>query len=65
MGINVSRQVELSENEYLKKFVGKDHIPPTDNEFWDTFLQYHIAPPTNRLKNYNYAETFRNFNKLL
>ena len=48
MGINVSRQTELSENEYLQKFVGKDHIPPTDEEFWNGFLQYHIALPNNR-----------------
>uniref|UniRef100_A0A336M4W0 Dymeclin n=1 Tax=Culicoides sonorensis TaxID=179676 RepID=A0A336M4W0_CULSO len=46
MGINVSRQVELAENEYLKKFVGKDHIPVSDDEFWNVFLQYHINLPS-------------------
>ncbi|XP_063698299.1 dymeclin [Culicoides brevitarsis] len=46
MGINVSRQAELAENAYLKKFVGKNHIPVTDDEFWNTFLQYHINLPS-------------------
>lgn len=48
MGVNVSRNLELSENEYLKRFVGKEHIPVTDHKFWDGFLQYHIILPTNR-----------------
>lgn len=46
MGINVSRQAELSENVYLKKFVGKNHIPVSDDEFWNVFLQYHINLPS-------------------
>lgn len=46
MGINVSRQAELAENEYLKKFVGKNHIPVNDDEFWNVFLQYHINLPS-------------------
>lgn len=46
MGINVSRHVDFSENEYLKKFVGKDHIPVSDDEFWNAFLQYHINLPS-------------------
>lgn len=48
MGINISRQTDLSENTYLNKFVGKNHIPATDDEFWNSFLQYQIALPTNR-----------------
>lgn len=47
MGMNVSRQSELSENEYLKKFVGKDHIGIADDEFWANLLQYHIGTPAN------------------
>lgn len=47
MGMNVSRQVELTENEYLKRFVGKEHIPAYTDEFWNNFLQYHINLPTN------------------
>ncbi|XP_058821899.1 dymeclin-like isoform X1 [Topomyia yanbarensis] len=47
MGMNVSRQMDLAENEYLKRFVGKDHIPVYNDEFWNNFLQYHINLPTN------------------
>ncbi|XP_055316228.1 dymeclin isoform X2 [Sitodiplosis mosellana] len=47
MGINISRQTDLSENTYLNQFVGKNHIPATNNEFWNSFLQYQIALPTN------------------
>ncbi|XP_053693826.1 dymeclin isoform X2 [Sabethes cyaneus] len=47
MGMNVSRQVDLAENEYLKRFVGKEHIPVYNDEFWNNFLQYHINLPTN------------------
>lgn len=48
MGINISRQTDLSDNEFLDKFVGKDHIPVEYDEFWDGFLQYQITLPTNR-----------------
>lgn len=48
MGINISRQMELTDNEYLNKFVGKNHIPSTDHEYWHAFLQYQIALPVNR-----------------
>lgn len=56
MGISISRQTDLSENTYLNQFVGKNHIPATDNEFWNSFLQYQIALPTNR---YLYVARFR------
>lgn len=46
MGLNVSRQVELADNGYLKLFVGKDHVPVTNDEFWNTFLQFHINLPS-------------------
>lgn len=49
MGMNVSRQVDLTENEYLQRFVGKTHVPAYDDDFWNNFLQYHINLPTNRL----------------
>lgn len=48
MGINISRQTDLSENIYLNQFVGKNHIPITNDEFWNSFLQYQVALPTNR-----------------
>ncbi|CAD7077500.1 unnamed protein product [Hermetia illucens] len=47
MGINVSKNEELTTNEYLSKFVGKNHVPLSDEKFWDSFLQYHISVPTN------------------
>uniref|UniRef100_A0A182LXY1 Dymeclin n=1 Tax=Anopheles culicifacies TaxID=139723 RepID=A0A182LXY1_9DIPT len=47
MGMNVSRQVDLTENEYLQRFVGKTHVPAYDDDFWNNFLQYHINLPTN------------------
>ncbi|XP_039431711.1 dymeclin isoform X2 [Culex pipiens pallens] len=47
MGMNVSRQVDLAENEYLKRFVGRDHVPAYNDDFWNSFLQYHINLPTN------------------
>lgn len=46
MGLNVSRNIEIADNAYLKMFVGKDHIPVSNNEFWDVFLQFHITLPT-------------------
>uniref|UniRef100_A0A2M4BFM6 Dymeclin n=1 Tax=Anopheles marajoara TaxID=58244 RepID=A0A2M4BFM6_9DIPT len=47
MGMNVSRQVDLTENEFLQRFVGKSHVPAYDDDFWNNFLQYHISLPTN------------------
>jgi dymeclin len=48
MQISRTSDVDLSENHYLKKFVGKEHIPATNDEYWNDFLQYHINIPTNR-----------------
>lgn len=48
MGVNISRTTDLSDNKYLNRFVGKDHIPATELEFWNEFLQYHIVLPSNR-----------------
>lgn len=48
MGISVSSQTDLVDNEYLQKFVGKAHVPVTDDAFWTNFLQFHIALPNNR-----------------
>lgn len=47
MGISISRQTELTQNEYLKRFVDKAHIPVNDVEFWNNLLQYHIQLPSN------------------
>lgn len=48
MGVNVSRQTDLSENELLQKFCSKEQIPIQNTEFWTKLLQYHIVPPVNR-----------------
>lgn len=44
MGTALSRSVDLSTNEYLVRFVGKDYISPND-PFWNRFLAFNIAPP--------------------
>lgn len=48
MGVSISRQAELSENALLQRFVGKEPIPVSDDEFWTEFLQYQIALPSDR-----------------
>lgn len=53
MGLNVSRQQELVDNEYLQQFVGKDHIPVSNDEFWNVFLQFHITLPANSQEQLN------------
>ncbi|XP_031616769.1 dymeclin isoform X2 [Contarinia nasturtii] len=47
MGLNISRQTDLSDNTYLKQFVGKNHIEATNDDFWNSFLQYQITLPAN------------------
>ncbi|KAJ8925444.1 hypothetical protein NQ315_009277 [Exocentrus adspersus] len=45
MGTAVSRNLDISSNEYCLKFVGKDFITPND-PFWNRFLAFNITPPT-------------------
>uniref|UniRef100_A0A1L8DAT7 Dymeclin n=1 Tax=Nyssomyia neivai TaxID=330878 RepID=A0A1L8DAT7_9DIPT len=47
MGANVSRQDDFTKNDFLTKFVGKEHVPVEDTMFWESFLKFHIAFPTN------------------
>ncbi|KAL5286763.1 DYM family protein [Megaselia abdita] len=47
MGINVSRNENLADNEYLKSFVGKNHIPSNNTEFWYSLLKFQIHIPEN------------------
>lgn len=61
MGINISRQTDLSENTYLNQFVGKNHIPASNDEFWNSFLQYQIALPTNRYDYKKNSQLFKLF----
>lgn len=48
MGVSVSRQTDLAANDLLQRFVGKEHIPVEDEEYWTMFLQYHIGLPNDR-----------------
>uniref|UniRef100_A0A1A9WWJ1 Dymeclin n=1 Tax=Glossina brevipalpis TaxID=37001 RepID=A0A1A9WWJ1_9MUSC len=45
MGINISRQTDLTANLYLQKFVGRTHIAHDDLEFWKALLNYNISIP--------------------
>lgn len=53
MGVHVSRQVDLSSNEYLLRFVGRSHIPATEEQFWTTLLNYSITLPENNQEQLN------------
>lgn len=48
MGVSVSRQTDLAANELLQRFVGKEHIPVDEEEYWTEFLQYQIVLPNDR-----------------
>lgn len=48
MGTSVSRNEDLTENEILKRFVGKEAIPLDDADYWDTLLKYTLAMPKDR-----------------
>ncbi|XP_022911837.2 dymeclin [Onthophagus taurus] len=45
MGTSVSKNQDLTTNEYLLKFVDKDPISQND-PFWNRFLSFNIKPPT-------------------
>lgn len=45
INVNVSRPLDLNENELLKQFCGKQHISADNNEFWDSFLKFTIKTP--------------------
>lgn len=45
MGVNVSRQADLSANELLLRFVGRSHIATDDADFWHQLLNYNITLP--------------------
>lgn len=47
MGTALSRSVDISVNEYLIRFVGKEYISPND-PFWNRFLAFNITPPKSR-----------------
>jgi len=44
MGSSESRLADLSSNEYVQKFVGKEIIAPND-PFWEQFLSFTFIPP--------------------
>ncbi|KAH8277900.1 hypothetical protein KR018_009896 [Drosophila ironensis] len=47
MGINVSRTADLGSNEWLQRFVGRQHIAPDDEGFWSGLVNYNIVLPEN------------------
>ncbi|XP_017133274.1 dymeclin [Drosophila elegans] len=47
MGINVSRTADLGSNQWLQRFVGRQHIAHDDEAFWSGLLNYNIVLPEN------------------
>ncbi|EDX06265.1 GD10123 [Drosophila simulans] len=47
MGINVSRTADLGSNQWLQRFVGRQHIAHDDEAFWNALLNYNIVLPEN------------------
>lgn len=45
INVNVSKPVDLNENELLKQFCGKQHISADNNDFWENFLKFTIKTP--------------------
>lgn len=45
MGTAISKNLELSTNEYCVKYVGKEPIS-INHPFWNTFLSYNLVPST-------------------
>lgn len=45
INVNVSKPVDLNENELLKQFCGKQHISSDNKEFWENFLKFTIKTP--------------------
>ncbi|KAK6634510.1 hypothetical protein RUM43_011911 [Polyplax serrata] len=41
---------DLTSNEYLLRFSGKEHIPPMD-PFWNIFLSFSFNPPSSKSEN--------------
>lgn len=42
INVNVSKPEQVTENVFLVQFVGKHHIPPENEEFWNEFLKFNI-----------------------
>lgn len=45
INVNVSKPVDLTQNELLSQFCGKQHISADNKEFWDSFLKFTIKTP--------------------
>lgn len=45
INVNVSKPVDLSENELLNQFCSKQHLSADNNEFWESFLKFTIKTP--------------------
>lgn len=61
INVNVSRPVDLNENELLKQFCGKQHISADNNEFWDSFFKFTIKTPNTSEEQLNLDSRLENF----
>lgn len=48
MGTAISKNLDLSTNEYLQKFVS-DQVISLNDPFWNRFVAFNISPPMTRL----------------
>lgn len=48
MGTNVSRSDDISQNEFLQTFVGKNCVHVDDELFWENLLKFSLAVPATR-----------------
>ncbi|CAB3362317.1 Hypothetical predicted protein [Cloeon dipterum] len=56
MGSSESRLADLSSNEFIQKFVGKEIIAPND-PFWEQFLTFTFIPPKSAADQRNLDES--------
>lgn len=47
MGTAVSVNVDLTTNEYLRRFLAEENISPND-PFWNRFLAFNVTLPNTR-----------------
>lgn len=60
INVNVSRPIDLKENEFLLKFCGKTHIP-ADSDFFEEFLKFTINSPNNSEEQLNLDSRLETF----
>jgi dymeclin len=60
INVNVSRPIDLKENELLLQFCGKQHFP-ADSEFFDKLLSFTINSPNNSEEQLNLDSKLESF----